>query len=194
MHQPLIWLQSAETSSSPHFPGLWSIAPIRGDYSAPRTCFAGNDLLQAPSRFVPAPTTCGRGGIGRRAALRSLWPKGRGSSSLLDRTRTSLTIRFWQACGIGAAKLTIGMPGATCSRLAFARTETKAALHMGALPFSLFAGARRTVCPWGSRSLLRPRQRVRAVDDEPRTMTRGGVGSSTQTGPIPSIQGQPRCN
>src|SRR5512144_849265 len=32
--------------------------------------------------------TCGRGGTGRRAALRSLWPKGRGSSSLLDRTIT----------------------------------------------------------------------------------------------------------
>src|SRR5690242_9152819 len=32
--------------------------------------------------------TCGRGGTGRRAALRSLWPKGRGSSSLLDRTST----------------------------------------------------------------------------------------------------------
>ncbi len=30
--------------------------------------------------------TCGRGGIGRRAALRSLWGKTRGSSSLLDRT------------------------------------------------------------------------------------------------------------
>ncbi len=29
---------------------------------------------------------CGRGGTGRRATLRSLWPKGRGSSSLLDRT------------------------------------------------------------------------------------------------------------
>ena len=29
---------------------------------------------------------CGRGGIGRRAALRSLWGKTRGSSSLLDRT------------------------------------------------------------------------------------------------------------
>src|SRR5438876_7239553 len=43
------------------------------EYSARRTCFAGNDLLQAPGRTVPAPTTCGRGGIGRRAALRSLW-------------------------------------------------------------------------------------------------------------------------
>ena len=29
----------------------------------------------------------GRGGIGRRATLRSLWAKARGSSSLLDRTR-----------------------------------------------------------------------------------------------------------
>jgi hypothetical protein len=29
---------------------------------------------------------CGRGGIGRRAALRSLWGNTRGSSSLLDRT------------------------------------------------------------------------------------------------------------
>jgi hypothetical protein len=35
---------------------------------------------------------CGRGGIGRRAALRSLWPKGRGSSSLLDRTIRNLRL------------------------------------------------------------------------------------------------------
>src|SRR5437763_6453996 len=43
----------------------------------------------ASSRPGPEPAyfmTCGRGGTGRRAALRSLWPKGRGSSSLLDRT------------------------------------------------------------------------------------------------------------
>ena len=32
------------------------------------------------------PIQCGRGGIGRRAALRSLWGNSRGSSSLLDRT------------------------------------------------------------------------------------------------------------
>src|SRR5436190_15705983 len=37
---------------------------------------------------APSATTCGRGGIGRRAALRSLWGKLRGSSSLLDRTIT----------------------------------------------------------------------------------------------------------
>ena len=33
-----------------------------------------------------APQSCGRGGIGRRAALRSLWANPRGSSSLLGRT------------------------------------------------------------------------------------------------------------
>ena len=32
--------------------------------------------------------TCGRGGIGRRAALRSLWANPRGSSSLLGRTNS----------------------------------------------------------------------------------------------------------
>src|SRR4051812_40586032 len=42
-------------------------------------CACGIDPL------YPA-TTCGRGGIGRRAALRSLWANPRGSSSLLDRT------------------------------------------------------------------------------------------------------------
>jgi hypothetical protein len=34
-----------------------------------------------------SPNIRGRGGIGRRAALRSLWDKTRGSSSLLDRTK-----------------------------------------------------------------------------------------------------------
>ncbi len=36
------------------------------------------------------PIQCGRGGIGRRAALRSLWGNSRGSSSLLDRTNLPL--------------------------------------------------------------------------------------------------------
>ncbi len=35
----------------------------------------------------------GRGGIGRRAALRSLWDNSRGSSSLLDRTILFLFIK-----------------------------------------------------------------------------------------------------
>ena len=35
---------------------------------------------------------CGRGGTGRRATLRSLWAKARGSSSLLDRTSQSLEL------------------------------------------------------------------------------------------------------
>ncbi len=37
---------------------------------------------------------CGRGGIGRRAALRSLWGKTRGSSSLLGRTNSFPFISF----------------------------------------------------------------------------------------------------
>ena len=47
-----------------------------------------------PSRFSIAMKrpdyliTCGRGGIGRRAALRSLWGNTRGGSSPLDRTKT----------------------------------------------------------------------------------------------------------
>gem|GEM_PF-6124599 len=36
----------------------------------------------------------GRGGIGRRAALRSLWWRHRGSSSLLDRTIQALVERY----------------------------------------------------------------------------------------------------
>ena len=50
-------------------------------------------------------SVCGRGGIGRRAALRSLWGKTRGSSSLLDRTRqfsTSFTASVWS---VGFSKL-----------------------------------------------------------------------------------------
>ena len=53
--------------------------------------FARGALL--PRRVGPANARrpvrlCGRGGTGRRATLRSLWPKGRGSSSLLDRTKS----------------------------------------------------------------------------------------------------------
>src|SRR4051794_23203883 len=51
--------------------------------------------------------TCGRGGTGRRAALRSLWPKGRGSSSLLDRTTS---------CHLEIARGTIS---ARCRRRSF---------------------------------------------------------------------------
>ena len=51
--------------------------------AAPRQWVAvGLDQSEGAGVFM----TCGRGGTGRRAALRSLWPKGRGSSSLLDRT------------------------------------------------------------------------------------------------------------
>src|SRR6056297_903610 len=54
--------------------------------------------LHKPRGFAYTPPTyqitCGRGGIGRRAALRSLWGNTRGSSSLLDRTNLSLEIRL----------------------------------------------------------------------------------------------------
>src|SRR5512139_3301297 len=40
----------------------------------------------APLRHALPFHECGRGGTGRRATLRSLWAKARGSSSLLDRT------------------------------------------------------------------------------------------------------------
>ncbi len=42
---------------------------------------------------APANPECGRGGTGRRATLRSLWAKARGSSSLLDRTIPFLSPR-----------------------------------------------------------------------------------------------------
>src|SRR5438876_10441804 len=50
---------------------------------------------------------CGRGGIGRRAALRSLWRKLRGSSSLLDRTsrHPRLNTRSRRAARAGALDL-----------------------------------------------------------------------------------------
>src|SRR5690349_202115 len=54
----------------------------------PPRAFARGAALPVPAAIQSAGylMTCGRGGTGRRAALRSLWPKGRGSSSLLDRT------------------------------------------------------------------------------------------------------------
>src|SRR5690606_30033810 len=64
--------------------------------AAKLACIAGCALLSARSYPVPDPfrpyMMCGRGGTGRRATLRSLWPKGRGSSSLLDRTRQKIIV------------------------------------------------------------------------------------------------------
>src|SRR6476661_10281778 len=61
------------------FLGNWS--PLRASGA-----FARGRALPVPADVAGHLMTCGRGGTGRRAALRSLWPKGRGSSSLLDRT------------------------------------------------------------------------------------------------------------
>ena len=65
--------------------------PARAKIKAAKlACIPLKALLGARSYLVPDPIRtimmCGRGGTGRRATLRSLWPKGRGSSSLLDRT------------------------------------------------------------------------------------------------------------
>ena len=50
-------------------------------------CFArGRALPRAALSPALLFHECGRGGTGRRATLRSLWAKARGSSSLLDRT------------------------------------------------------------------------------------------------------------
>lgn len=43
-------------------------------------------IMWYPSSVVSCALICGRGGTGRRSALRSLWRRLRGSSSLLDRT------------------------------------------------------------------------------------------------------------
>ena len=69
-------------------------------------CIANKALLGARSYLVPDPIRtimmCGRGGTGRRATLRSLWPKGRGSSSLLDRTK--------QSCGTSKIGIHLELP------------------------------------------------------------------------------------
>lgn len=84
---------------------------------AQRTCFAGNDLLQAAGRTVPAPTTCGRGGIGRRAALRSLW----GNPWKFESSRPHQT--FSKGFGISAARrlLSLLLQGSLAKRKAAAR-------------------------------------------------------------------------
>ena len=44
-------------------------------------------IFNDKARIDRARLPCGRGGIGRRSALRSLWEKSRGGSSPLDRTK-----------------------------------------------------------------------------------------------------------
>ncbi len=58
-------------------------------------------LFATPTRLAwPVPFLRGRGGIGRRAALRSLWGNSRGSSSLLGRTRNIQTAPVGQAIAL----------------------------------------------------------------------------------------------
>ena len=56
----------------------------------PSRCSTAADrfaILWSPADVIPS--TCGSGGTGRRASLRSLWPQGRGGSSPLFRTSNS---------------------------------------------------------------------------------------------------------
>src|SRR5688500_3525867 len=63
------WCRGAADARCQRCPALLEAAPYRGQ-------------RQPALPFHE----CGRGGTGRRATLRSLWAKARGSSSLLDRT------------------------------------------------------------------------------------------------------------
>src|SRR3954453_12555975 len=85
-----------------------SRAALRG-----RSAFARGRALPVPALSQPAHfMTCGRGGTGRRAALRSLWPKGRGSSSLLDRTSIARSGRMSRQFGRGDVHLGPGLNAA----------------------------------------------------------------------------------
>src|SRR5699024_5270273 len=74
--------------------GLSAIPPWLPAYSA-------RQGFTSPEGFAtcPACTASGRGGIGRRAALRSLWGKTRGSSTLLDRTILNIARRLFACVG-----------------------------------------------------------------------------------------------
>ena len=65
----------------------WTNRPSAVGALQPWICFArGRALPRAALNPALLFHECGRGGTGRRATLRSLWAKARGSSSLLDRT------------------------------------------------------------------------------------------------------------
>ncbi len=88
-----IFTIAASAASPPSNSGTALVQYLTGMIS----CGTRRALLRAPSYppGTPARSSCqprrfsGRGGIGRRATLRSLWAKARGSSSLLDRTKQS---------------------------------------------------------------------------------------------------------
>ncbi len=71
-------------------------------------CSGHTALLRArsyPAGALSSPwRLCGRGGTGRRATLRSLWAKARGSSSLLDRTKL-LYIKIYCPDGLFSGRL-----------------------------------------------------------------------------------------
>jgi hypothetical protein len=88
----------------------------------------GFAILRSPADLIPS--TCGSGGTGRRASLRSLWPQGRGGSSPLFRTNrfsaepTCLLSRFSR------------WPLPTCPRADGRRTDRGSLRHLVARPVS----------------------------------------------------------
>ena len=67
-------------------PAAQSFGSVSTDCLQRHYLLASGALLPRRAAARLSVSVCGRGGTGRRATLRSLWPKGRGSSSLLDRT------------------------------------------------------------------------------------------------------------
>src|SRR5690348_10144749 len=127
--------------------GPFTIVPLWSDLARSRSplrrrsAFARGRALPAAAGFPPAPgssreqcfqgapfMTCGRGGTGRRAALRSLWGKLRGSSSLLDRT-IGLTAGFISLIH-HAYREWLGMRALAIGFLSLALASTSAAAQM----------------------------------------------------------------
>ena len=181
----------------PNIPILWSVVPIGGDYCVPRTCFAGNDLLHAASRSVPAPTTCGRGGIGRRAALRSLW--GNPWKFESSRPHQNFPDRLLLASRVGKRRHVV------VTRLPEDRNGSGSASFRPAAA-SFFQLPRKPGVIVAIRRPLHPGQNIghdfpeggwRRYDDifqDFDLFLRRLVGRSAKAGPIPSSQGRPRCN
>jgi hypothetical protein len=70
----------------------------RARAASARRAREGSAILQSPADVIPS--TCGSGGTGRRASLRSLWPQGRGGSSPLFRTNARFVQKIRYSAGL----------------------------------------------------------------------------------------------
>lgn len=144
--------------------------PIRGDYCARRPCFAGNDLLHAASRFVPAPTTGGRGGIGRRAALRSLWGNPWKFESSRPHQLISWPLKSLRLQAVDARSSPLALePAAAELQQEVAEPHANAAWLA---PASLLHPSPR-LCRWRGRGCGRPKRRVVEGNGDPGGLDEG---------------------